>query len=157
MRSVFLFFLLCACLTAGCAPPRVDARGHADLQRKAERIASGLSKDEVLGLLGSPSTTSSFGPEAWYYVAARKESVAFLKPKIKEQSVLRILFDEEGRVAEVKTYGLKDSAKFSVAEEMTPTEGQKLGLWEQMLGNLGRFNRDEDSRAASPSSRTGRP
>jgi hypothetical protein len=57
--------------------------------------------------------------------------------------VTRIAFDQTGIVTQLETKTLKDSTPVMVAKEVTPTEGQQLGFFEQMLGNVGRFNAAE--------------
>ena len=133
-------------MTASCAP-KVDEEGHIAITRSAEQLKAGASyKQDVVKLLGTPSTKSAFGDETWYYVSAHKESYAFLKPETKEQHVLRVAFDKNDMVTDVKEYSLKDSQDVTIAKRITPTEGQKLGLWEQMIGNLGKFNKNTEAR-----------
>lgn len=141
MRRMHYLFLL-PLLLAACVPPRVDNRGHIGIEDKLKSVTPGTStQQDVMDLLGSPSTKSNFGETAWYYVSARKESVAFLEPEIKDQHVTRILFDASGTVDSVKEYSLKDQQNIEITQEITPTEGQQLGVWEQLLGNFGRFNK----------------
>ncbi len=132
-------------LATACVPPRVDNRGHVDKANKLAAIHPGATnKQEVLSLLGSPSTASSFGDDAWYYISSRRESVAFFRPEVEEQHVTRIQFDASGVVKEVTRFDGKDSRELALAEDITPTEGQEIGLWEQLLGNFGRFNKPRD-------------
>jgi outer membrane protein assembly factor BamE (lipoprotein component of BamABCDE complex) len=111
------------------------------------------TRDDVRQLLGTPSVTNNYGDEAWYYIHKQKQAVAFLKPTITKQQVTRIAFDPTGIVTKVEKRGLKDSQQVAVAEEITPTEGQELGFFEQILGNVGRFNPSDSagSRMRSPS------
>ena len=144
--SFFLLVLLVGPLTS-CSP-RVDNRGYRDTQSRLEQITPDSShKQDVLRLLGSPSTRSSFGMENWYYMAARRESVAFFKPEVVQQEVTRIAFNDSGLVTEVERYSLEDGRKVALVEDITPTEGQELGLWEQLLGNFGRFNKAPGKKA----------
>lgn len=147
-----VLFLL---VTTACIPPRVENRGYVDALKRMEQVQVGVStRDDVRQLLGTPSVTNNFGDEAWYYIHKQKEAVAFLKPTITEQHVTRIAFDSTGVVTKVEKRNLKDSQHVAVAEEITPTEGQQLGFFEQILGNVGRFNAGDTSgdRARSPNS-----
>ncbi len=141
MRKLHPLFLVSLMMLTACVPPRVDNRGHVGIERKLTQITPGTSTEQdVMNVLGSPSTRSSFGEAAWYYVSAKKESVAFFKPEISDQKVTQIKFNESGIVTAVDHYSLKDRKDIQIAQEITPTEGQTLGLWEQILGNFGRFN-----------------
>ena len=139
-------------LTA-CIPPQVQNRGHVDALGHMKDIVVGTTtRDQVRGLLGTPSLTNNYGLETWYYISKQKQAIAFLKPEITDQHVTRIAFDQTGVVTQLETKTLKDSKFVSVAKEVTPTEGQQLGLFEQMLGNVGRFNAAEGANRTHPSS-----
>lgn len=139
--------LLTALLLAltSCSPIE-ESRGHI----KPKEIEGALSEDihtkmQVRGILGSPSSTSAFGPETWYYISSRRETVAFFDPDIIEQEVLAITFNERDTIEDVRYYGLKDGQEVDIAERITPTEGQSITLFQQLLGNLGRFNTQRDA------------
>lgn len=106
-----------------------------------ELIVVGKStKDDVLSELGSPSSQSSFGSEVWYYISARQETVAFFKPEVVDQDVVRVEFNESGVVKDVTQFNKNDAKDFSVVKRTTPTEGHSMTIMEQFLGNIGRFN-----------------
>ncbi len=102
-------------------------------------IGTTTNKD-VLELLGSPSSYSTFGDETWYYISTRKESVAFFKPKIIDQGATAIVFDKQGVVQSIQKFTEKDQQDIAISKEKTPTEGNHITIWQQLLGNLGRFN-----------------
>lgn len=142
---------------AACSP-QVANRGHIDMTRKiAELPKDSAYKQDVLRLLGTPSTRSSFGEETWYYISAKRESYAFFKPETTEQNVVAIAFDSNGKVTSIKTLDKKDSQELAVVERTTPTEGQEYGFWEQMLGNIGRFNNQRSGTAGSVGGTPGMP
>ncbi len=141
-----LFIVLLLALTA-CIPPRVDNRGHVDAFNRMDDVVIGVTtREDVFKMLGSPSVTNSFGDEIWYYIAKRKEAVAFLKPEIMDQQVTRIAFDTEGTVISVNDFDMDDKKDIIAAKEITPTEGHELGFVEQVVGNVGRFNGDNARR-----------
>lgn len=127
-------------LLSACAP-QVTGRGHLDVTKKLERLPKeDAYKQDVLRLLGTPSTRSSFGDETWYYISAKRETLAFFKPETTEQNVVAIQFDANGKVTDIRKFDKKDGQDIALIEKTTPTEGREYGFWEQMLGNLGRFN-----------------
>ncbi|MDX1975926.1 MAG: outer membrane protein assembly factor BamE [Rickettsiales bacterium] len=122
--------------------PKIDNRGYTNDEDWKSKIVVGESnKEAVLGELGSPSAQSSFGPDVWYYISSRKETVAFFKPETVEQNVTAIEFDATGLVTSVKNYTGNDAKEFDTVKRTTPTEGHSLGFFEQVLGNIGRFNK----------------
>lgn len=129
-------------LAAACAP-RQDYRGIAIEQDKLDLIKVGESSEgQVNALLGSPSTISTF-PDwgtVYYYISSETETVAFLAPELIDQQVLAIAFDKDGRVKDIKRYGLKDGKQIAFVDRETPTRGKEMTVLEQLFGNLGRFN-----------------
>ena len=122
--------------------PKIDARGHVDAQQSIEKIQVGRSyRQDVMQMLGSPSTTSTFGEERWYYVTAQKEAFGFLAPEVTKQQVTQITFNEDGMVTDIQRRGIKDRRDIEITQDTTPTEGHQLGFFEQLLGNVGRFNK----------------
>jgi outer membrane protein assembly factor BamE (lipoprotein component of BamABCDE complex) len=131
----------CGVVLVACSP-KVAQRGHVDLQEKLEQIKTGEShKQDVIRLLGSPSTTSNFGDETWYYIQARQEAVSFFRPEVVDQKTFRITFNESGMVSKTEEFTQEDGRDIATVDDITLTEGHKLGFWEQILGNLGKFNK----------------
>lgn len=132
--------LVCALVIASCTP-MVDARGHNTNMRDLKQIVQGQStREDISALLGSPSTTSSFGPETWFYISTRKERSGVFEAEVVKQNVIGVQFDEAGVVKEYGRYTLQDGKPVDIVEKTTPTEGHSLGVLEQLLGNIGRFN-----------------
>lgn len=95
---------------------------------------------DVAGLLGSPSTVSTFEDSKWYYVGERTSKFAFFKPKVLERNILVVSFDDNGLVADTRTYTLADGREIDPVDRITPTEGRDLTILQQLIGNLGRFS-----------------
>ncbi|HWA42890.1 MAG TPA: outer membrane protein assembly factor BamE [Hypericibacter adhaerens] len=133
-----------AALTAGCSPT-IDTRGNLPDADNVLKIQPGIdTKNEVAQLLGSPSTTGTFNDNKWYYISTRTRSVAFLEPEIEDQQVLIVSFDKTGVVDDLKVLGLEDAKQIEPNERVTPTLGRELTIIQQLLGNLGRFNKDAE-------------
>jgi outer membrane protein assembly factor BamE (lipoprotein component of BamABCDE complex) len=134
--------IILSVVLASCAPI-IDDRGFKSDDPIASVVKAGsTTQSEVQEKFGSPSTKSNFGEDTWYYITARKQSRAILAPQITEQHVVRITFDTAGVVSKLDEYDLKDGKEVAIVTRETPTEGHKLGFFEQILGNLGRFNKD---------------
>ena len=129
--------MLALCVAA-CSP-MVSNRGHVQKDDLLDALQTGTSQAEVQQRYGSPSSTSRFGEETWYYIRSRKEAQGFLRPEITEQQVIGVVFDTNGQVKEVVDYDLSDRQDVVMIDEVTPTEGHSIGFVEQALGNLGRF------------------
>lgn len=134
-------WLCCLCiLVAGCVRT-YESRGYTWQEKNFTSIVpEKTSKEEVLQLLGSPTTQADYGHETWYYISSKVSRVAFLDPKTEEQKVIQVTFTPEGKVKELQQYDLKKAQKVAFINEKTPTEGNDLTFWQQLLGNIGRFN-----------------
>ena len=145
-----LGFCLCGVLMVACEP-MVDTRGHVDEREMKTVLKVGVNtREDVERLFGSPSSRSNFGEETWYYIRTRKESQAFFKPEITDQKVTELVFEPSGVLKGMREYGNADATGVQVVEKVTPTEGHSLGFFEQLLGNVGRFNKGRDATSSAP-------
>jgi len=125
---------------ASCTPI-VSTRGHSEDTVDTSQIAAGqTTAEDVLALLGSPTTTSSFGDTTWYYVTQKQERVGVFAAEVTEQRVTAIRFDADKRVVDIASYAKEDGKPVTIVSKTTPTEGHDMTIIEQMIGNLGRFN-----------------
>jgi len=134
-----------AILAAACAP-RVATHGNLpDPDKLAEIVPGKVAKDQVVEILGSPSSIAAFNEETWYYISERQETTAFLAPDVTDRKVITIRFDKKGTVTSVDTRGLDEARVIQPVDRKTPTAGNEITIIQQLLGNLGRFNKDSDT------------
>ncbi len=121
---------------------RVDSRGNLpDPDLLAEIRPGTHSRQEVGEILGSPSSKAFLKGETWYYISERTETLAFFEPRISDRQVVIVQFDDKGVVSNVRTVGLEQGHEIKPVERETPTAGNELTVFEQLFGNIGRFNR----------------
>ncbi len=132
---LLLPLLLASCLKA------VESRGYTLEEVNVAQVQPQLStKEDVLQLLGTPSSKSYFGKDTWFYISSKAEKIAFMNAKTIEQHVIGIEFNEIGKVTAVQHYALSDAHNVQFVKDVTPTEGSDTGAVGQILGNVGRFN-----------------
>ncbi|MBM3519636.1 MAG: outer membrane protein assembly factor BamE [Alphaproteobacteria bacterium] len=126
-----------AAVLAGCQPT-VEHRGYMAKPGAFDQIANGMSKTEVEGLLGSPSTTASVKIQAdsYYYITSISESRAFLAPKETNREVIAIRFDANDQVESFGQYGLEDGRVININDRRTPVLGEDLSILQQIFRNL---------------------
>ena len=142
-RGSVLLAAMCISVLAAACTPREDYRGYAFDDSKLNQIKPGVqTENQVAQLLGTPSSVATFKEhnDTWYYIAKDVETLAFLSPETKDQKVLAIDFDDKGKVKQLRNYVMKDGRAISPVAQETPSSGHNLGFWEQLFGNLGRFN-----------------
>jgi outer membrane protein assembly factor BamE (lipoprotein component of BamABCDE complex) len=145
--------MLGASALGGCVA-QVDQRGNLPEPDKVAQIQPGsTTRDQVAKILGTPSSTGVFNDKSWYYISRKTKQVAFLNKDVLDQQVYVINFDGRGVVNSVDHKDLKDGRDIEPAPGATPAPGRELTFLEQVLGNIGRFNktRSTGSESESPS------
>ena len=135
-RSVAAIIGLGLALSA-CAGIR-DHRGFVIDQALADAIQVGIdNKDSVAKTLGRPTFTAQFDPNEWYYVSRNTTQFAFRDPKVTNQTVLRVNFDQAGNVTAVSKTGKELIASVDPSGDKTPTLGRKRSFFDELFGNIG--------------------
>jgi outer membrane protein assembly factor BamE (lipoprotein component of BamABCDE complex) len=147
--------LLLGIMLAGCTVSE-DQRGNLPDPDKLAGIQPGTTtKSQVVKILGSPSSASTFDDDVWYYISRKTKQVAFFSPTVLDQQVYIVDFDDKGVVRDLGHKTLADGANISPAPGATPSPGRELSFMEQLIGNIGRFGGGGGS--TSGASATGNP
>jgi outer membrane protein assembly factor BamE (lipoprotein component of BamABCDE complex) len=102
-------------------------RGYVLPEGALEQIPLGSTQEQVLIVLGTPSTVATVSGEAFYYISQRGEkAAAFLPQKVIDQRVVAVYFDKERRVTRLADYGMKDGKIHDFISRTTPTGGAEL-------------------------------
>ncbi len=137
-----LLFALGLLATQGC-DGNFQTHGHMPDPEIVSQIDPGSdTRQSVIGLLGTPSTISTFEDQTWYYIGQMTEQFAFLKPDVIERRILVVSFGDSGFVEDTRNYALEDGRVIDPVTRETPTEGKELTFLQQMFGNFGRFDND---------------
>ncbi|MEA2987912.1 MAG: hypothetical protein QOG83_623 [Alphaproteobacteria bacterium] len=108
-------------------------KGYIVPEGALEQIPIGASQEQVLIVLGTPSTVATVSGEAFYYISQRAErAVAFLPQEVKDQRVIAVYFDRNRRVERLANYGIKDGKLFDFVSRTTPTSGREINY----IGNF---------------------
>jgi outer membrane protein assembly factor BamE (lipoprotein component of BamABCDE complex) len=148
-RHLTTAVVVTAMLTAGGCAATVDQRGDLPSPERIAEIHPGLTKEQVVKILGTPSSMGVFNDNAWYYISRKTSRVSFFQPDVLDQQVFAINFDNNGVVRDMghKTYA--DAREIEPAPGATPAPGRELTFLEQIIGNVGRFNKGSGGGAGS--------
>ncbi len=136
-----VFALVIAAGVSACAP-KTATRGNLPTEDKLSQVTVGVhKKDDVRTLLGAPSTIGTFEDSIWYYIGRRTTKFAFFRETVLDQKVVVMFFTEQDIVERIEIFDQDDLREISLVERKTPTAGHSLGFFEQLLGNIGRFNK----------------
>ena len=139
-RTLALSMLVFLPTISACSPS-IATHGYRLDEATIAQIEPGRSsRQQVLQLLGSPSSVATFDDDAWYYVSQRTEKASFYQEDIVEQDVVTITFDDQDLVTGVDRFGLERTAAIDPVDRVTPTAGAEPSILKQLIGNIGRFN-----------------
>jgi outer membrane protein assembly factor BamE (lipoprotein component of BamABCDE complex) len=114
------------CVTLGACTSEQYQKGYILPPGALEQIPLGASQDQVLIVMGTPSTVATLSGEVFYYISQRTErKVAFMNQEVIDQRVIAIYFDKDRKVQRIANYGLKDGKLFDFISRTTPTSGQE--------------------------------
>lgn len=123
------FVLIALGLMPGSCFEENFQRGYVLPDGALQQIPLGASQEQVLIVLGTPSTVATVSGEAFYYISQRAErTVAFLPTKITDQRVIAVYFDKDRKVRRLAEYGLRDGKVFDFISRTTPTAGSDLNV-----------------------------
>jgi outer membrane protein assembly factor BamE (lipoprotein component of BamABCDE complex) len=127
-----------ATMLTGCALSLRDHRGYVMDEELTQAIQVGTdNKASVERTLGRPTFAGTFSDSDWYYLGRDTRTFGFRNPRVTDQSVLHVRFDQAGNVASVETTDEKLIAAISPSKDKTPTLGREKSFFEELFGNIG--------------------
>jgi outer membrane protein assembly factor BamE (lipoprotein component of BamABCDE complex) len=130
--------LALALAAAGCGRfTETFQRGYVLQEGALEQIPMGASQEQVLIVLGTPSTVATVNGEVFYYISQKSErAAAFMKQDVTDQRVIAVYFDQDRKVRRLANFGLKDGKIFDFVSQTTPTSGQELSYLRNAFKNF---------------------
>jgi len=129
--------VLAALSLAGCTPI-VGHRGYLGDEILLRSVQPGLdNRMSVERALGRPSFEAQYGEPVWYYVSSTTAQKPFTTPRISQQMVLAVKFDQAGNVVSAQRTGLENVVYLSPEDDKTPTLGRERSFLQDLFGNIG--------------------
>jgi outer membrane protein assembly factor BamE (lipoprotein component of BamABCDE complex) len=131
--------IICGLALAGCGSmSETLQRGYVLQEGALEQIPVGATQEQVLIVLGTPSTVATVSGEAFYYISQKTQrEAAFMPHEVVDQRVIAVYFDKDRRVARLANYGLKDGNVFDFLSQTTQTGGKELSYLRNLFKNPG--------------------
>ncbi len=122
MKKIIIFLLLL--VVTNCSTKKlVNKHGLVNLDEKKNDIKIGKdNKNDILLILGPPSTVSSFDNNTWIYIELRKVNQSLIKlgkKKIQKNNSLTVSFDSRGLVKKIEYKDLNSMNKLKISEKIT--------------------------------------
>lgn len=131
-RRLLAFGLLMSLAVAGCA--ETQTKGYVLNPSALDQVPVGSSQEQVLVVLGTPSTVATIDGEVFYYISSQTErSVAFMRTSVVDQRVLAVYFDKERKVERIANYGMQDGKIFDFVTRTTPNIGKERSFLGQVF------------------------
>ena len=126
---------------AACTMGEEFQRGYVVDESAIAQVKQGMSAEQVLQTLGTPSTVSTVGNKNWYYISQRSSrTFQFLGEQVVDQRVTAVYFNNNLRVERVALYGLQDGRVFDFISRTTPSGGQESSFLTQIFRGANNFN-----------------
>lgn len=141
MRILNIFCLLsCILLFNACTRDEVLHRGYNFDKVQLEALTIGQTNNQQLvDMLGSPTTVSNFGKQTYYYISGKYQMSSFSHPELIDQQILAFTFDKSGILTNMAQYDGKNFKAIEVSDNKIAIPGNTLSAYEQIAGNVGRY------------------
>ena len=138
MKLLFIFAFI---FILSCSTNKVkNNHGVLSLNNKFNKIVVEKSNsNDILNLLGPPSTKSSFDNNIWIYIERKKTNQSIFKlgkQKIEKNNVLVLELDNKGILAKKKLYNLDDMNDYKFVEKATQKDFSQNSFVYGVLSSL---------------------
>lgn len=149
MKTLAYSFLALLTIGAAACTPTQATRGNiVEDFRLAEIVPGVSSRTNVLQSLGSPTTQAPFDDNVWYYIGQKTEKRGIFDPEVVDKKIVVVAFNEEGIVDTIENVDA-DQIDVHPVRRKTPTSGNDITVMEQLIGNVGRFNKSKQNAATT--------
>jgi len=136
-----LLFIIAFIFILSCSTNKVkNNHGVLSLNNKFNKIVVEKSNsNDILNLLGPPSTKSSFDNNIWIYIERKKTNQSIFKlgkQKIDKNNVLVLELDNKGILAKKKLYNLDDMNDYKFVEKATQKDFSQNSFVYGVLSSL---------------------
>tara|TARA_B100000959_G_scaffold266648_1_gene309290 strand:- start:1995 stop:2477 length:483 start_codon:yes stop_codon:yes gene_type:complete len=118
----------------------VDSHGSHYLEKKEKELTINISnKNDIISILGPPSTKSKFDNDLWIYMERKKTRISLLKlgkKKIYINNVLLLEINNKGLLAKKKFFNIKDMNEIEFVDDETEITYSKRSFVYDFLSSM---------------------
>lgn len=135
----YLFIgIIALSLSLGGCWHKTQTHGHVIKQNQIDRLKVGVhDRMGVANIMGTPSAVGTFQDKTWYYISEKVAPQVFTKEEVEDREIVILDFGDDGKLASISFKGKEDGQKIEPNTNKTDTQGQKLGVVDQVFQNLG--------------------
>jgi len=123
MKNILYLFILSLIVTNCSFEKVVRHHGVSFLEKKQKNlIINKTNKNEIIEILGKPSTQSKFNNDVWIYIERKQTQSQFKnlgKMKIYKNDVLVLEIDDYGLLKKKDFYNVNDMKKIDIVKKTT--------------------------------------
>ncbi len=122
---IFIFLFIISCSSSRLS----NNHGLTSLQAKYDKIIiNKTNKNDILKIIGPPSSISNFDKSRWFYIETKKTNQSLFKlgiQKIEKNNILIVKFDNKGILNQKKILDLNDMNDVKYVKKITSKEYEK--------------------------------
>ena len=138
MRIIFVLLFI---FIVNCSSNKLsNNHGLISLQAKYDKIIiNKTNKNDILKIIGPPSSISSFDKNKWFYIQTKRENQSLFKlgiKKIKKNNVLVVAFNSKGILEEKKILKKQDMNDIKYVKDTTEKDYKQSNTIYKILSSL---------------------
>ena len=138
MKILFIFLIL---FITNCSSNKVsNNHGFSSLDTKFEKIiVNKTNKNDILKIIGPPSSISDFNKNKWFYIQRMKQNQSLFKlgiKKIKKNNILIIEFDSRGILIKKNILDLDNMNDIKYVKDITEKEFKQNDILFKVFSSL---------------------
>ena len=136
----FLGLALAVLLSACSSDLFLTHNGNMPSNERIAQLKLGDTKEQVVKILGAPSSVVSFDKDTWIYMSSSIRRLAFMEPEEVSRDVLTIEFNNEGRISNIERLTKADGKDVAINTDKTESLGHEPGFFEKYFGGVGGYS-----------------
>ncbi len=137
---IYTTFICSAALLGGCGLETYQS-GDLPSQKRLDIVKPGLSREQVVRVLGEPALTNRVGGEDFsVYFQINKSSRAFMEPEETARDIYVLTYNTDQMLTNIQHLTLADAKQIAFDESATKVSGKELSVIEQLVKNFGRYD-----------------
>jgi len=135
-KLILLLIIISSCTTNKV----VNLHGISQIDKLSDKLELNASnKNDIINILGPPSTISTFDDAIWIYIERQENSGSIFKlgnKKLVKNNILIVQLDDRGVLKKKNFYNLNDMNKYQFSEAITESGYEKNSYVYSLLTSL---------------------
>jgi len=135
MKQIIVIFI--SIIIASCS--RTIYRGS-QIENTEILSKQTLNKEQLIDKFGPPTFIPDYTPNVWYYISMRMQKLPLFLPTLKEERVLKVIFDQNNNVKDFTFVDILPDQNIQIINDFTRVEDTEETNLKHFVKNFGRFS-----------------